>query len=278
MTTAAPSDHRPAQPRLIQVKRIHDLSPHLRCITFHGDTLHDYPAAGRHAAHIKLFLARPGQRAPTLPQWGERGPVWPEGKDKPLVRTYTVFAFRPDAAELDIVFALHDNDGPASHFARHAREGDCVGVSQPGGPHPMLPAAAAYYLAGDPSSLPAIAALLAALPDDAQGHAVIRVDAETDRLALKKPQGITLRWIIGDTGVTHEVIEHFQHLPHHPMAAEAFYWLAGEDGLVVPLRRHVRRERQAERNQLYAIPYWRDGLNEEDYHQKRHRVMDNPDD
>lgn len=86
-----PTGFRPAQPRLIQVKRITDLSPHLRCITFHSDTLPDYPAVGRHAAHIKLFLARPGQKAPTLPTLGERGPQWPEVEVRPVVHTYAIF-------------------------------------------------------------------------------------------------------------------------------------------------------------------------------------------
>ncbi|NLS43437.1 hypothetical protein EXD76_03785 [BEV proteobacterium] len=57
-----------------------------------------------------------------------------------------------------------------------------------------------------------------------------------------------------------------------------FFWLAGEDRVVVQLRRYVRRELKVERNQLDPVPYWREGLNEEDYHQKRDNVMDNPDD
>ncbi|MGL9751266.1 MAG: SIP domain-containing protein [Symbiopectobacterium sp.] len=53
--------------------------------------------------------------------------------------------------------------------------------------------------------------------------------------------------------------------------------MAGEDRIVVQLRRYVRRELKVERNQLYAVPYWHKGLNEENYHQKRHDFMDNPD-
>lgn len=268
---------RPAQPRLIQVKRIQDLSPHLRCITFHSDTLHDYPAVGRPAAHIKLFLARDGQDAPTLPILSERGPQWPQDQPRPIVRTYTIYAFRPEQAELDIVFALHDHGGPAANFARNAKPGDCVGITQPGGPHPMLPPSDAYYFAGDPSSLPAIIALLKALPDDAQGHAVIRVDSEADRLPLQKPVGVNVQWVVGSPARTEALLHQFMDLPRVGENTHAFYWLAGEDGIVVPLRRYVRRELKIDRNQLYAVPYWREGLNEEDYHQKRHDVMDNPD-
>ncbi|PWC12830.1 siderophore-interacting protein [Brenneria roseae subsp. americana] len=262
---------------LIQVKHIHDISPRLRCITFHGDALRHYPA-DRHGAHIKLFIPQQGQQIPTLPTFGERGPVWPEGEIRPIVRTYTIRAVRQEEAELDIVFAMHDHAGPAVSFARQAKTGDYIGITSPGGPHPMLPPAAAYYLAGDPSALPAIAALLENLPDDAQGHAVIRVDSSADILDLVKPDRITLHWVVGGTEATDEAINRFRALPHQENAERAFYWLAGEDQLVVQLRRYVRRECGCERNQLYAVPYWREGLNEEAYHRKRHDIMDNPDD
>ncbi|MEH2921504.1 siderophore-interacting protein [Samsonia erythrinae] len=263
----------PRQPVWVQVKRIHDLSPHLRCMTFHHDALRDYPAE-RYGAHIKLFLPQAGQQKPILPVIGERGPIWPAGEARPIVRTYSVRALRPEEAELDMVFALHDHAGPAVTFARQAKPGDWVGLSQPGGPYPMLPPAATYYLAGDPSSLPAIAALLEHLPAETQGHAVIRVDSHADKLDIVTPPRFQLHWIVGGTDVTDALLHRFQTLP---AADGAFYWLAGEDRIVVQLRRHVRRERGCERNQVYAVPYWREGLNEEDYHHKRHDIMDNPD-
>ncbi|WP_233973194.1 siderophore-interacting protein [Pectobacterium versatile] len=263
----------PRQPVLVQVKHIHDISPHLRCITFHHDALRDYPTE-RYGAHIKLFLPQAGQQKPALPAIGERGPIWPEGEARPIVRTYSVRAVRPEEAELDMVFALHEHAGPAVTFARQAKPGDWVGISQPGGPLPMLPPAAAYYLAADPSSFPALMALLENLPDDATGHAVIRVDSEADKLDIAKPSQFHLHWIVGGTDATDALLQHFQALP---TVEDAFYWLAGEDRIVVQLRRHVRRERGCERNQMYAVPYWREGLNEEDYHHKRHDIMDNPD-
>ncbi|RLM18920.1 NADPH-dependent ferric siderophore reductase [Brenneria alni] len=276
MPTAS-AGRRPAQPYLVQVKRISDLSPHLRCITFHSEALRDYPA-DRYGAHIKLFIPQAGQQTPALPTLSERGPIWPEGETRPIVRTYSLRDTRPTAAELDIAFALHDHASPAVSFARQAKPGDYVGVSRPGGPYPMLPPADTYYLAGDPSSLPAIAALLENLPDYAQGHAVIRVDSGADILDLAKPSQINLHWIVGDTAMTEELIDRFRALPHERTAGQAFYWLAGEDRIVVQLRRYARRECGCERNRLYAVPYWREGLNEEDYHDKRHDIMDHPDD
>lgn len=69
---------------------------------------------------------------------------------RPIVRTYSIRAVRPEQAEVDIEFAIHDHQGPAVDFARQAKAGDKIGISNPGGPKPMLPQADFYSLAGDP--------------------------------------------------------------------------------------------------------------------------------
>ncbi|WP_145521750.1 siderophore-interacting protein [Yersinia aldovae] len=273
-STAAKPLHRPTPPRLVQVKRIEDTSLHLRRITFHSPTLHDYPAdcAG---AHLKIFLPLAHQTQPELPVPGEKGPIWPAADIRPIVRTYSVRAARPQQLEIDIEFVMHENRGPAVDFARHAKAGDWIGITNPGGPDTLLPCAAYSYLVGDPSSLPAIAALLETLPTDAQGHTIIRVDSPQDVLDLIKPVGMALSWVIGGTEKTIDVVNQFCTLDL-PMDKAAF-WLAGEDKMVVQLRRYLRREKGCQRQQLYAIPYWREGMTEEIYHQKRHEVMDNID-
>lgn len=272
--TATKSSYRPAPPRLVQVKSIVDTSPHLRRITFQSPTLQDYPphCAG---AHLKIFLPLAGQQQPVLPVLGEKGPVWPAAEIRPIVRTYSVRAIRPQLSEIDIEFALHDHSGPAVNFARNAKVGDWLGITNPGGPAPMLPAAKYSYLVGDPSSLPAIAALLETMPTDAKGHAIIRVETQQDMLDLIKPVGVELSWVIGGTKKTTDVVTQFYTLD--VSLEEATFWLAGEDAMVVQLRRYLRREKVCERQQLYAIPYWREGLNEEGYHQQRHAVMDDID-
>ncbi|MFC0227295.1 siderophore-interacting protein [Serratia aquatilis] len=271
MTTKAPRNR---APYLIEVAKLCDITPHLRRITFSAPDLHDYPSESA-AAHIKVFLPREGQAQPDLPTLSENGPVWPADAVHPLIRTYSIRAVRPELGEIDIEFALHDHSGPAVDFARKAKPGDKIGISNPGGPKPMLPSADFYCLAGDPSSLPAIAALLENLPPHHKGHAFIRVDTPADVLDLQRPIGFELSWVIGSTAKTAELIAQFCSLALPENGT--YFWLAGEDRLVVELRRYLRRERQCERNQLYAVPYWREGENEEGYHNKRHEIMDNID-
>ncbi|OQV65931.1 hypothetical protein AK51_14610 [Serratia nematodiphila DZ0503SBS1] len=55
----------------------------------------------------------------------------------------------------------------------------------------MLPAADFYCLAGDPSSLPALAALLENLPPHGAGRAFVRVDSTADVIDLKNPPMLT---------------------------------------------------------------------------------------
>lgn len=261
-------------PYLIEVSCLRDISPHLRRITFRSPDLRHYPATVS-AAHIKVFLPREGQTQPDLPTLGENGPVWASDAIRPFIRTYSIRAVRPQQGEIDIEFALHNHRGPAIDFARNAKPGDKIGISNPGGPKPMLPMADFYCFAGDPSSLPAIAALLESLPTDSQGHVFIRVATQADVIQLQKPAGVELTWTIGGTEKTADLITQFCSLLQPKNST--YFWLAGEDQLVVTLRRYLRRERECDRNQLYAVPYWREGSNEEDYHNKRHEIMDNID-
>ena len=267
--------YRPAPPQLIQVKSVSDISPAIRCITFTGDRLVDYPTHCE-GGHLKIFLSLDPNEQPTVPTLGPKGPVWPEGKTRAIVRTYTVRAIRPELGEIDIEFAMHDGvEGPAYLFARNAQPGHWLGISNPGGPDPLLPEASNYFMAGDPSSLPAIAALLEKMQPTAQGKVVIRVDNETDIQTLRAPAEVEIIWVCGDVSATDQLVNHFKSwsLPE----TDVSFWIAGEDQIIKELRRYIRRDKGYDRQQIYAIPYWRHGYDEEGYHQMRHDVMDNPD-
>lgn len=268
--------YRPAPPQLIQVKSVTDISPSIRSITFTGERLGDYPTQCE-GGHIKIFLAPDLKSQPALPILSEHGRSWPTDKPRPFVRTYTVRAIRPEVKEIDIEFAMHDgNEGPAYLFARDAVEGNWMGITNPGGPDPLLPHSQHYFMAGDSSSLPAIAALLEKMHAKATGKVVLRLDHPDDMRELIKPAGIEVIWVCGGINKTEELINTFKSwdIP----SEDASFWIAGEDQIIRDLRRFVRRDKGFGRESIYAIPYWRYGYNEEGYHQERHHVMDNPDD
>ncbi|MEQ4660510.1 siderophore-interacting protein [Providencia rettgeri] len=268
--------YRPAPPQLIQVKSITDISPSIRSITFTGERLNTYPTDCE-GGHLKIFLAPDLISQPTLPILSKEGRSWPEDKPRPFVRTYTVRAIRPEVSEIDIEFAMHDGaTGPAYLFARDAKPGNWMGITNPGGPDPLLPARQHYFMAGDSSSLPAIAALLEKMPANAQGKVVLRLENPKDVRELKKPEQVEVIWVCGDITKTAELISTFKSwdIP----SSDCAFWIAGEDQIIRDLRRYIRREKGFGRDDIYAIPYWRYGYDEEGYHHERHAVMDNPDD
>ena len=50
--------------------------------------------------------------------------------------------------------------------------------------------------------------------------------------------------------------------------------LPSESRAVAAIRAHLLQQRGLDRSALYAVPYWRRGQREEDYHAERHRFMD----
>ncbi|MCO4202701.1 siderophore-interacting protein [Aeromonas taiwanensis] len=259
------------RPRLLTVKHVHDVSPNLRRVCLTSPELADYPFSCG-GAHVKIMLPRPGQSEIVLPTPTPQGPRWLDPAQKPVIRTFTIRAFRREALELDIDFALHGEAGPASRFALHARPGDRLAISGPGGPDPMLQPASHYYMAGDLTSLPAISAMAEVMPSDARGHISLLVPDQDDVQDLSLPEGVSLRWFQGTPDQSAPLVAYFTALPM--VAEQSYFWFGGEEGLVVPLRRHVRRTLDVDRQRVYAVPYWRSGKDEDSYHQDRHAVMD----
>ena len=98
------------------------------------------------------------------PPGGAAGDVgWPavaRGQARPTIRTYTVRRLNAAAGELDVDFVLHEGHGPAAAWARDARPGVWVGVSEPGGRYAVDPEAQFHLVIGDESALPAVATVL----------------------------------------------------------------------------------------------------------------------
>ncbi|WP_437760441.1 siderophore-interacting protein [Sorangium sp. So ce1389] len=260
-------------PRLLEVLRATQISPHLRRITLGGEALAGFPA-GAGGAHIKVFLPREDQASPELPALGPDGPIWPPAPRRPITRTYSVRRYDAQAGELDVDFVLHGDDGPASRWARRAAPGGRIGVAGPSGPDPMLGPADWYLLAGDLAALPAIGALLEALPATARGHAVVAVPDEADVQQLEHPPQVALTWLPlgGKHAPSPELEEAVRTLTWPP--GRVFAWVAGESDSVRAIRDHLRSERGLRRDAMYAVPYWRASRSEEAYHEERHRFMD----
>ncbi|MBC8747015.1 MULTISPECIES: siderophore-interacting protein [Paraburkholderia] len=251
----------PLKFRLLQVKRVRALTPHLIRVTFTGDDLHDFVSAS-FDDHIKVFFPEPGADQPALPQAGPDGPVFPEGK-RPTARDFTPRRFDRDARELDIEFAMHDA-GPAATWAAQAKVGQYLGVGGPRGSL-MIPTGFDWHLLiGDDTALPAIARRLEELPAGTRVTAMIEVADPSARLEFTTQAGLHLVWCYRSqadihTGTRGEALLQAVRDTSLPENGEGYVWAAGEAATIRAVRQHLCGERGVDRARIRAASYWKQG-------------------
>ena len=258
-------------PRYIYVQKSEQLSPHLQRIYFSSDDFSDFPIA-QNGAHIKLFFPERIDQKPILPMRNELGKViWPEGK-KPVTRTYTIRDFLEKEQLLVVDFVRHADFGIAADWAMHSQNGDVLGLAGPGGPDRFNLQANYWILIGDLSALPMITSSLAQLPENAEGEVWIEIENSIDQIKIKHPKFMQIHWIIKDQNTETKIVNALNLLDWQSMTVSVS--LAGENTRVVSLRKLFRQQFKIPKTYLYAVPYWKQGENEESYHQERHQVMD----
>jgi NADPH-dependent ferric siderophore reductase len=142
------------------IAAVADLTPRMRRITVRGDSLRDQQPNPAQDAEVILT----------------------EESGRKLRRRYTIRHARPDEGEWDLDVLLHGH-GPGSTWAGDAQPGQPVEFF---GPRGRLVASDTdwHLFAGDESALPAIAAMIEALPGAQRAIAVIEVAGPDDELPV----------------------------------------------------------------------------------------------
>ncbi|WP_219413912.1 siderophore-interacting protein [Pseudonocardia nigra] len=240
-------------PRLLQVRRSERVTPRMIRVTLGGKELAGFGGDGPDR-RIKMFFPVPGQERPAVPRAASGGPVWPTGEPRPAIRTYTVRRFDADAGELDVDFVLHEGHGPAAAWARDARPGAWVGVSEPGGRYEPDPGADFHVVIGDETALPAVATVLEALPAGVPAVAFLEVaDAGEEQ---KLPGSARIHWVHRGAREAGGPLAEAVRTAEFPAGAGQA-WLSGESGCVRDLRKHLLDDRGLDRRKVYATGYWR---------------------
>lgn len=235
-------------PRMLEVLDAKYITPNMRRVTLGGNGLSDFPE-DQESAYIKLLFPQPNDT-------------------RPLMRTYTVSAQRDDAIDVD--FALHDAEGPASMWARNAQPGQQILVGGPGPKKLINNAADWFLLAGDMTALPAISVNLAQLPDDARGYAVLEVTTELDMQILKKPKNMEIHWVINSSPNANDcpLLERVKALAW--LDGQPAVWAACEFHSMRALRHYFKTIQQLPKTHLYISSYWKVD-NTEDQHKVEKR-------
>ncbi|WP_432509257.1 siderophore-interacting protein [Kineococcus auxinigenes] len=243
--------------RELEVLRVQRLGSALVRVTLGG------PGARGFASHVPeehVRLVLPDEHGVLrLPERDGPSLRWP--RPLPVSREYTVRRHDPATGELDVDLVLHPG-GVASGWAASTRPGDRVHVAGlPGGV--VVPAAHGRYLfAGDLTALPQIARYLQALPRTATGWAFVEVADASEEVELTAPEGFQVRWVHrGDVPPGHgDALERAVRAVPLPDGRRTFVWIAGEAGVLKPLRRWARHELGVPAGDCRLTGYWKRGV------------------
>ena len=255
-TPAARPPRRRKPPRPVEVVSVSKIGPRLVSVLVRGDALDGFRIEAP-TSHVKVYLPAAGQDAPALPDQGPDGPVWPEGVERPVVRTYTPVRFDEASKTLELQFVLH-GVGPASEWAERVAPGDRLAVAGPGGRFALDETVAHWWLAADESAIPAVATLLEALPATATADVHIEVADAADEIALDSPAKTTVTWhhrrSPGAFGAELDEAARAAEI-----SAGARIWVACEASAMRGIRRYFRDERGLPPGSLVTRGYWRLG-------------------
>jgi NADPH-dependent ferric siderophore reductase len=184
---------------------------------------------------------------------------------RPVLRNYSVRAYRRDGAdgpELDVDVVIHGSQadgtaGPGATWALSCAAGDPVGLLDEGvGYHPD-PSVSDVLLVADESGLPATAGILASLPADTTGRALLEVPSEEDRQSLRAPAGVEITWLVRTSD--HAVPGHAALDAATALSLSGrpgYGWVVGEQNLPSSLRRHWVRTGLPKQNIMFC-GYWK---------------------
>src|SRR5918997_1977100 len=243
---------------LTNVVAVEDVHPHLRKITFGGGDLATFSPAGPDT-FLYVLLPPPGRDQLTIDQsfsW-EAHAQMPE-EDRPVGAYYTLRHWRPEVHELDMLFVLHGDSGPASAWAADARPGDPVALWGPRTAYDPPSGTDWYLLVADETGLPAVAGILESLPPGTVARVVAEVDNPDERQELPTAPSFDVTWLSRDgaeAGTTTLLADAVRAMPWPGGAAYA--WGGGESRTMTAVRRYVRQEIGLSREQVSLVAYWR---------------------
>ncbi len=216
-------------------------------------------------AYVKLVFLAVGHTYPDPLDLAEiRETMPPEAW--PILRTYTVRRFDPEARELWIDFVVHGDEGVAGPWADQAQPGETVHARGPGGAYRPDPEADHHLLVGDEAALPAIAASVESLPAGARATVFLEVAGPEEEQAVESTADVDLHWLHRDGAApgTTSLLDDAVRAWDWPEGRVQVF-LHGEAGLLSTVRPYVMKERGVDRRDASISAYWRHGDTEESF-------------
>ena len=229
----------PARPprRNVVVTEVSRPTPGLVRVLLRGE-LEDWNAAGP-GAHMKVLVPE-------------------DGSDEQAMRTYTVRRFEPDPGALTLEFGLHC-DGPATTWARNAEVGDRLRISGTAkrGFVPDPSSEWCLFLA-DHSALPAVAAIIEALPAGISATVIVELPSAVDALDLVSQAELDVEWLIASDIPCERLVE--AALDLELPAGPGEVWVGCEANSMRQIRAHMLGELGVSPRALHTRAYWKQNV------------------
>lgn len=247
----------PPRTYVTTIRRTRRITPRMLRITIGGGDLHEFVSAAPDQ-FITVIVPQPGQELPPL----ARALNWEEFRAipaavRPAARNYTVRHHRPEVGEIDVDVVLHGDSGPVARWANHARAGERLAIWGPRIAYRPPEETAWQLLVGDETGLPAIGAILAALPAGMRAQAIIEVADAAEEQALPSPGAAAVTWLHrGDTpaSASTALLTAVRALAFP--AGPRYIWGGGERRAMGALRKHLIEERGIAGEALAILNYW----------------------
>jgi NADPH-dependent ferric siderophore reductase len=239
------------------------LSPQMVRVIFTGDDLASVPDLSFTDHYIKILFPPVGADY-----------AWPFDPDEikerepaerwPVTRTYTIRSFDRSVNEMAVDFVIHGDEGLAGPWAARAAAGDQIGFMGPGGAYAPDHEVGTHLLVGDEAAIPAIAATLERLPQDAHVQVFLEVAGPEHHQPLRMPVDTQLHWVHrSDSGLGYgqalAAAVRASELPTGQLQA----FVHGNADMVRDLRRFLFVEHQVDRRAVSISGYWRTGHTED---------------
>jgi len=254
--------HAPSGLMRASVLRRELVTPHMVRVTFGGDDLERFEHRGFDQWFRLAIPVHDHDRFDRLPDRYDlagylRYLTIARGA-RPVIRNYTVRAFRSDPAELDVDFVVHGTAGVAAPWAMAAEPGTEAALIDQGCGWRPVPADW-LLLVADESGLPAVAGILRDLPRDACGHAIVELFDARDRQELDAPPGVTVHWMERAPGADpgSSALPALRRLDFPD--GEVYAFAVGESAVATGARRHLVSERQVPKASVTFCSYWKRG-------------------
>lgn len=255
MTVATNINQRRVKPEAVELITLHvlrreQLSPHFARVTLGGGDIERFGYLG-FDQWFRLFIPVAEDSLGRLPGKLDmlsylRFLMISKSK-RPILRNFTVRAFRAhgtDGPELDVDLVLHGtpgdgSTGPAATWAQTCEVGSAIAILDEGYTFNPGPELRDLRIVADESGLSAVAGILASLPADASGEALIEIPSDEDRQELVAPPGVEVNYLVRTDHAARPGAAALAALRERPVPALPFYgWAVGEQSLATGARKH----------------------------------------